>query len=193
MESRELFLLRHGDTGYGGRYIGTTDLPIANHARKQIRKASLSLQNHKIELTYCSPMLRCQQTLDYLTLDCPVKYDEQIKEIDFGLWEKRSFSEIEKDNQELINHWVSDFASFSFPEGESVELFRKRISKFISTLYERPEKKILIVSHGGVIRHMICLLLNLPLEKYISFDIKPGTYSSLELFEDGATLTGLNM
>jgi broad specificity phosphatase PhoE len=56
-----------------------------------------------------------------------------------------------------------------------------------------PEEKILIITHGGIIRHLLCLLLGLEAEKYLLFEVKSGCISSLRLFDEGGLLTGLNI
>jgi alpha-ribazole phosphatase/probable phosphoglycerate mutase len=55
------------------------------------------------------------------------------------------------------------------------------------------EEKILIIAHGGIIRHLLCLLLGLDAEKYLLFEVKPGRVSSVQLYDEGGVLTGFNI
>lgn len=193
MAAKELYFLRHGDTGLQGRYIGSTDAPLTDRGRAQVRQAAGLLQAKGITRIVCSPMLRCRQTLEQLALTCPFRFDELFREVDFGRWEGKKFREIIQLDNELVDSWVSDPASFSFPDGESLAAFNKRVAACKILLEQMTEEKILIIAHGGIIRHLLCLLLGLDTEKYLLFEVKSGCVSSVQLYAEGGILTGLNI
>lgn len=193
MTAKKLYFLRHGDTGLQGRYIGSTDVSLNDKGRAQVRQAAGLLQAKDITRIFCSPMLRCRQTLDQLALACPFRFDELLREIDFGRWEGKNFREIVQIDKELVDSWVNNPASFSFPDGESLAAFNKRIAACKILLEQTAEEKILIIAHGGIIRHLLCLLLGLEAEKYLLFEVKPGCVSSMQLYDEGGVLTGLNI
>lgn len=193
MVVKKLYFLRHGDTGLPGRYIGSTEAPLTDKGRAQVRQAAGLLQAKGMTTIVCSPMLRCRQTLEQLDLPCPFRFDELLKEVDFGRWEGKNFQEIVRRDKELVDSWVSDPASFSFPDGESLAAFNKRIVACKILLEKMPEEKILIISHGGIIRHLLCLLLGLDTEKHLLFEVKPGRVSSVQLYDEGGVLTGFNI
>jgi alpha-ribazole phosphatase/probable phosphoglycerate mutase len=56
-----------------------------------------------------------------------------------------------------------------------------------------PEAKIGVMTHGGVIRTMICLALGLDAKNYLLFDVRPASLTVLELFDQGGVLSGLNL
>lgn len=190
---KQVYLLRHGDTGFSGKFIGSTDVPLSTAGISEARRAGLKLKKIEIEKVICSPMLRCRQTADKLSLALEVEYQSSLREVDFGQWETKTFDEISGTNQDLIDLWISNYSNFYFPKGESVAQFVSRLSDLVRYLKEIPEQKILLITHGGVIRHLLCLLLSLPMEKYLSFDIKTAKYCSLSLFNEGAVLTGVNL
>lgn len=193
MAAKELYFLRHGDTGLQGRYIGSTDAPLTDKGRAQARQVAGLLQVKGITRIICSPMLRCRQTLEQLALTCPFRFDELFREVDFGRWEGKNFREIIQLDKELVDSWVSDPASFSFPDGESLAAFNKRVAACKILLEQMTEEKILIITHGGIIRHLLCLLLGLDTEKYLLFEVKPGCVSSVQLYDEGGVLTGFNI
>lgn len=193
VDRKELYLLRHGDTGFTGRYIGVTDVPMSQQGENEVRQTARSLSNIDVEKVICSPMLRCRQTLDLMPVSCQVSYSPLVKEIDFGRWEKKSFSEVVKEDQKLVDSWVADYLTFSFPEGESIQHFIERLTRFKNMLSELPDQRVLVITHGGVIRHLLCLLLDLTNVNYLSFDVKTGRYCSLDLFGQGGALTGFNL
>ncbi len=193
MAEKELYLLRHGETGKPGRYIGSMDIPLSQAGREQVRGTARLLRRKNIDTTFSSPMLRCRQTCGLLEIDCPNVVSHLLREVDFGLWEGKSFAEIVDDDPAGVDRWTSDPATFCFPGGESIAAFHSRVSAFKKILDGSDEKRLLLVAHGGVIRHLLCLFLELPAEKYLLFDVQPGSYSSLRIYSGGAVLTGFNI
>ncbi len=193
MKAKKLYFLRHGDTGLHGRYIGSTDAPLTQEGREQVRKTAIVLQEQGVAKILCSPLLRCRQTLAELNLPIFCQFSELLREIDFGRWEGKNFTEIVCNDQELVESWVADPNRFSFPEGESLAAFSRRIATFRAEMESMDEDTILVVTHGGVIRHLLCLLLGLQAEKYLVFDINPGCFCSLRLYPEGGVLTGFNI
>jgi broad specificity phosphatase PhoE len=194
MLAKELYFLRHGDTGLQGRYIGSTDVPLSNRGLEQVSKTGALLRKKGVTKIVCSPMLRCRQSLEQLSLSCTSEFNELLREIDFGRWEGKTFSEIVQIDKDLVDSWVAEPEIFSFPAGESLAAFSKRVACFKDLLEAMVEDKILVIAHGGIIRHLICLLLGLDSDKYMAFDAKPGCFSSISLFaEGGGVLTGFNI
>lgn len=185
--------MRHGDIGQQDRYIGSTDVPLTREGSEQAGKTGAVLKRANIKKIVCSPMLRCRQTLELLDLPCPSHFNNLLKEIDFGRWEGRDFAEIVQADKDLVSAWVSSPGTFSFPGGESLIAFKQRVSAFKNQLVSMVEQQILVISHGGIIRHLLCLLLGLDFDKYLLFDVKQGCYCSIRLYAEGGVLTGFNL
>jgi alpha-ribazole phosphatase len=193
MGPKWLYFLRHGDTGLQGRYIGSTDVPLTARGKEQVRQTGDLLQGKGITQIVCSPMLRCRQTLEQLDLPCTCQFNELLKEIDFGRWEGRNFSEVVEIDKEQVDCWVADPDTFSFPGGESLTAFKKRVAAFKTQLEMMVEDNILVITHGGIIRYLLCLLLGLDSGKYLLFDVEPGCFCSIRLYAEGGVLTGFNI
>ncbi|MCW5210022.1 histidine phosphatase family protein, partial [Desulfobulbus sp. US1] len=52
---------------------------------------------------------------------------------------------------------------------------------------------VAVVTHGGVIRTMICLALGISPRNYLLFDVQPASLTVLDLFSEGGVLRGLNL
>ena len=50
---------------------------------------------------------------------------------------------------------------------------------------------MLVVTHGGVIRTMLCCLLGLELQKYVAFDVGYAALAVIDLFDGRGVLTAL--
>lgn len=193
LEAKKVYFLRHGDTGLPGRYIGATDAPLTDRGREQVGKTGALLRAKGITKIVCSPMLRCRQTLEQLGLSCSCQFNGLLREIDFGRWEGKNFQEIVRLDKKLVDSWVAAPGAFSFPGGESLTAFRKRVSTFKTLLEKMVEENILVISHGGFIRYLLCLLLGLDFDNYLLFDVKPGCFCSIRLYAEGGVLTGFNI
>lgn len=191
--SKTVYLMRHGDTGLTGRYIGVSDVPINDMGREQVAKTALILRDKAIDRVYSSPLLRCRQTCAILNLELQHSSLDDLREVDFGRWEGKDFRVISAEDPGLVETWISNPGSFTFPGGESLVAFGKRINDCMRRIIQEGGENILLVSHGGVIRHLICLLLGIGTEHSLVFNIMPGTFSTLELYSQGAVLNGFNL
>ena len=191
--SKTLYLLRHGTVGADGRFLGATDLPLSPDGIGQTQRIRSAIASRGVDAILCSPMLRCRQTLEHLQLDLAAIVDEDLREADFGLWENRSFSEIAKEYPDLVSVWQAAPDAFSFPEGESIATFYARIGRLHRAIVDYPARRLLVVSHAGIIRHLICAMLDIDLVNNLLFRIDPGKIAVIDLFSEGGVLRGLNL
>jgi len=193
---RELILIRHCQSRDAGeRYIGRTDTPLTEQGRKQAKVLCSSLSLLPLATLYCSPALRARETLRPLLNKDPslkVVVLPDLQEIDFGKWEGLSFEEIQAQAPERVAEWAKGELNFTFPEGESQELFWQRVRQVGDRLLVGAEKRVAVVTHGGVIRYLLCHYLGFPPEKNRSFQIDLGSMTTLAFSEGYAVLKGLN-
>ncbi len=191
----QLYLLRHGPTtAVAGSFVGSTDVPLSGQGLERLSELIPRLQ--EVDCWYCSPMLRTRQTVDELQqLDCMIngiQYDNGLREIDFGRWELKNFSEIAAGDPDLIPGWES-YEDFVFPEGEAVENFIRRVRNMLELFAVSGHDSIGVMTHGGVIRTMICLALGISVRNYLLFDVQPASLTILDLYTEGGVLRGLNL
>ncbi len=189
---KEIFFLRHGETVLPQRYVGKSDIDLSDTGRKQIALLLPFAHSHLFSHVYCSPLRRCVQSVELIGLAAKVTYDQRLCEIDFGLWERQTFAEIEANFPELVSKWCLNEPDFCFPQGEKMVDFYRRIESFAQKIQASDDGKILIIAHGGVIRHLLCTFLNLSFNNYLYFQIDCGKVSVLELYSEGGILTKLN-
>jgi len=193
--STRLYLLRHGPTtAPPDCFVGSSDVPLSGRGLSRLEP--LTAQLAEVDHWYCSPMLRTRQTLDQLRRNgCSVNhlvYDERLREIDFGRWEMRNFAEIAAADPAGIKGW-SRYVDFSFPQGEFVPDFICRIEEMLAVFAAASSGCFAVVTHGGIIRTMVCLALGLSAQNYLLFDVQPASMTVLELFSEGGILRGLNL
>ena len=189
---KRLYLLRHGSTGLDGRLVGSTDVPVAPSATAVLQRTGRTLQGFMVEAVICSPMLRCRQSLTELGLGLVPEIHQELREIDFGLWENKTFQEIAADYPDEVMEWNTWSEDFTFPGGERIGDFLHRVNEIREKIEAHPGKSLLVVTHGGVIRHLICSLLGLAPANYLLFEVRAGYFTTVDLYSRGGVLSALN-
>ena len=194
--ARKLLFLRHGDIGeqYQDRYIGSTDVSMSPLGHQQVRAVRSLLGKGKPCNCISSPMIRCRETAAVVmeTADMDFTVDPDLREIDFGLWEGMTVNEIQEAFPGEMDRWAEFKADFTFPGGEKIADFRSRIIGAARRLETHPADTIVVCTHGGVIRFLICHFLGLRARQYILFKVKHGSVTTIELFGGSGILAGLN-
>ncbi len=192
---RKLTLIRHAklDESLNGCYIGRLDAPLSEVGKSHAALLAERLSNSGIEALWCSPYLRARQTAgpiaDKLALDCRVVDD--LKEVDFGRWESMTFAQIRAADPELVAVWATMEDEFSFPDGETLKDFKRRVESVAEEISDNDCNHLALISHGGVIRRLICRLTGWAANDYLKIDIRRGGFATLDLYTEGAVLTGL--
>ncbi len=190
---KEVYLLRHGETTMAGRYVGALDVPLSKKGDKQTASLAPLVKSIAVEYVFCSPLLRCRQTLTNLDLTVQFEFNNDLKEINFGRWEGKSFAEILAMDGDLVTQWSLNPDKFGFPDGESIENFQRRVVRAKKTVTDNEYRKILIVTHGGVIRYLLCYFLGLSVKNYLAFDVQLGKMSVLRIYPTGGVITAFNV
>jgi broad specificity phosphatase PhoE len=189
-----LYLARHGSTGpeWLGRFLGAKDVELDDAGRRQARSLASRLRSRgPISRCISSPLRRAVQTAEAIRGEAPIEIDRDLREVDFGRWEGRTFEQIRRSDPELVNRWAALAPDFAFPGGESLQSFLGRVHAAADHLAESDAEGVLSVSHGGVIRAMLCYLLGLDARAYVAFDVAPGSLAVVRLFERKGALAEL--
>jgi len=194
--AKKLLLIRHAatvSTG-AGRFVGATDERIVAPAREETEAMRALVHSWAPDRILGSPMLRVRQTAALLLAEGgPLETDDDLREIDFGRWEGLTFAEMSERDPGLVDKWVAGGMDFCFPEGEEIAAFHERVRSAAGRLAAMPEETVLVLSHGGVIRSMICHFLGLSAGHYLQFDVKPFTMTVIRLFGDRGILSAMNL
>jgi alpha-ribazole phosphatase len=124
-------LIRHGKTqgNNEGRYIGCRSdeelSPIGIEEIRQIRAGHTSLSSDNIHIRlFSSPLIRAKDTAKLLFPETEIHIAEELKEIDFGSFEGKSYAELNGDPD--YQRFIDSSGSIPAPGGESCEEFAKR-------------------------------------------------------------------
>jgi alpha-ribazole phosphatase len=194
--AERLILIRHGDLGdhRRGRYIGRTDAPLSAEGRRQAATLAGPLTRLLTGASvFVSPLRRTIETAECaLGRGENFTVDSDIREIDFGRWEGMGFAEILAADPAAVDRWAALAEDFAFPDGESIGNFRKRIGAAAERIAADPAGTAVVVTHGGVIRFLICHFLGLPDRAHLLFDVQPASISEIRIDGGKGVLTLLN-
>lgn len=169
-----IFLLRHGQIcgAEEKRFIGTTDVPLDDTGLLQARYWQTVFSEFPLGAVYSSSLQRCDHTARQIAgKRPPVINTDALNEIHMGEWDGRAFEEIKMYYPEEFIKRGESLSSYRPPDGESFQDLSNRVLVFFNEILARKKEKILIVTHAGVIRVILCHILNLPLKDL--FQIKP--------------------
>lgn len=191
--NEKIYLVRHGEPTETGVYLGISDIELSPAGRDQIRRTGSLLRSVIFTKVFCSPRIRCRKSLELMDISTSPIIDERLSEINFGNWEKMTFTDIQERFPDEVKMWAEKEDLFTFPEGESILSFRRRVEDFYNFLLcMQEEGSFLIVTHGGVVRHLICLFLHIPISNHMLFQIDYAGLTCVDLFKEGGVLTALN-
>lgn len=168
----QITLIRHGKTAGNSelRYIGTTDEPLAPEGITQIKAIRA---DPDLQMVYVSPLQRTRQTAALLFPNARQIIIDDLREMDFGDFEGRSFSEMERDA--AYRTWVDSDCLAPCPNGESRALFSQRVcTAFVRIVLQaeaQGENAIVLVVHGGTIMS-IMEHFAIPRKDYYDYSVK---------------------
>ena len=171
--TRRLWLVRHGATAANidGRLCGSSDDPLSAVGEAQACWVADQLQAEHISIVYSSDLIRAKKTADIIAqrhTPAPQRLIEPAwREISFGDLENMTFREIAKRYPEQMAYF-SDPVNHTPPNGESFTHLLQRVQQAFTTLVavaredERERGDIVVVSHGGTLRALLCYLFAIP-------------------------------
>lgn len=156
----EIYLVRHTETVCEkGICYGQSDVGLQQNYQPLFNTIKAQLPADAIY--YSSPLQRCTILADYIS-GSHYKTDPRLMEMHFGDWELQEWNLIAP---EELNPWMEDFVNIAVPNGESFADLHARVLDFMETeLQNHSSRPIVIVTHAGVIRSLLCQMTNLPLK-----------------------------
>ncbi|SCW87432.1 MULTISPECIES: alpha-ribazole phosphatase family protein [unclassified Pseudomonas] len=177
-----LDLLRHGETELGGGLRGSLDDALTARGWEQMHTAVS--QGGPWDRLVSSPLQRCARFAEQLgaRLNVPVHLDKDLQELHFGAWEGRSAAALMTTDAEALGRFWADPYAFTPPEGEPVLTFASRVLAAVERLHAAyAGQRVLLVSHGGVMRLLLAQARGLPREQLLNVEVAHGALFSLAM------------
>ncbi len=161
-----LYILRHGETEFNRRGIvqgSGVDTELNTTGLSQARAFYEAYEDVDFQLVVTSALKRAQQTVrHFIERDIPWIQTADINEISWGEHEGlHSTPERVALYNRMISEWKTGNLDASLPKGETARQLSERVGRFIDWIKTRPEKRILIATHGRTLRCLITMLKGL--------------------------------
>jgi broad specificity phosphatase PhoE len=160
--SRTLILVRHGETTHNAAGItqGWNDSALSDRGAEQVRRLAERIAKMQPTAIYSSPLGRAMLTANAIAeaSGLPIQTIEDLREMNYGGWEGKSFLDVRRDDVEIFEKWMSD-ADCPCPEGESHNDVRQRFERAMASI---DSERAVVVAHGTAIRIGVTALLNVP-------------------------------
>ncbi|ADV66985.1 histidine phosphatase family protein [Deinococcus maricopensis] len=167
----EFWVVRHGESTWNvaGRYQGQTDVPLSPLGHLQAASLAGRLTAQTFDAVYTSDLARAYDTAQAVAqrLSGPpeVRIDAGLREIDVGELAGRDRATLEQDYPAYLAALRTDPWRTRRPGGESMADLAERAGATFRTLRERhPGGRVLVFTHGGVVRVAVGLALGGNLE-----------------------------
>lgn len=166
-------LLRHGETVGGACFRGSTDDPLTEDGWTQMRDAA-EKAGSCWDRIISSPLKRCADFACELGQQhsIPVSHDEQFQEMHFGAWEGCSVAELMATDADALTHFWNNPLRHTPPQAEPLKDFEARVlTAWQDIVSKHAGENILLVTHGGVIRVLLCHIRQRPIERLLEFEV----------------------
>lgn len=165
-----LYLIRHGETEWNkiGRFQGSSDIALSDKGIKQAQQAAKVLKG-KLDYIYTSPLSRAKQTAEIIAEanHITVQIENDIREINFGVWEGLTFDEIKKNYPVEFASWRNPEEGYLMSDDISIRNAGIRAGNVFRNLAEKHQgKRIAIVAHGAILKAGIINLFEFNMTMY---------------------------
>ncbi len=184
-----VYLVRHCEAmgNVLGIFQGSTDLDISETGKKQLEFLKQRFEGIHIDKVYSSPLVRAYKTAEAIALPkgLPVITNIGLTEINGGIIEGMKLTDIFENYPELEYKWCHEFHNFAPENGEAIRDTYLRVWNATKEIInDNDGKTIVLSSHGGALRALICRLVKGELEKIGEVPFSDNTAVSKIVFKD---------
>lgn len=192
-----VIMVRHGQTAWNlaQKYQGHSDIELSEAGIRQAELVAARLANEPIQAAFASDLGRAYQTAKTIAKNhkLPVHKVAELREINFGIWEGLTYDQIYSGWPELIEQLYQKPDEIQIPGGETFRELKQRAAGCLQRLVaEHEDSTILLVSHGGTIRTLLCAALDIHLNHIWQIKQDNTAVSILEYHDGYPVVTLLN-
>jgi broad specificity phosphatase PhoE len=206
---QRLWLVRHGITAWNSekRLCGNQDVRLSAEGQVQANWVAQQLSSIHLSAIYTSDLSRAQQTAECIARQSPsavsVISSPAWREMSFGDWEGLNYTQIAQQFPENLSFFTHPMQCTP-PRGEPFSALVQRVQDAFELLVQAIASDamggdIVLVSHGGPLRVLLCWLLSLPFEQQWRLSTDHGSLSAIDFVPSAhdvpstVTLALLNM
>ncbi|MCK6425083.1 MAG: histidine phosphatase family protein [Burkholderiaceae bacterium] len=190
-----ILAIRHGETAWNvdTRIQGQLDIGLNAVGHRQAERVARHLAEEGLAAVYSSDLQRAHDTARALVRQTavPLRTDAGLRERRFGVFEGKTFAEIDAEHPELALRWKRREPDFGAPGGETLAEFYTRCVGTAARLAEvHVGQTIALVTHGGVLDCLYRAATRIELNAPRTWQIGNTSINRLLWTADGFTLVG---
>ena len=183
-----LYMVRHGETvltptrKFSG--VGALDPELTADGLAQAERVAGEVAKLKPDVIVASPLQRTRQTAEAIAAatGLEIVYDKDWYELSFGTWDGKSIEEVKAETPDDYQAWLNS-SSYRPGGGESYDEARIRVEAAMEKIVaEYPGKKVVIVTHNGVIKSAANIAIGGPNDGVFHMDATPCSISSISIW-----------
>jgi len=175
----EIILVRHGETDWNveRRIQGNRDIPLNVEGRRQAAALGRALASEPLDAVIASDLRRAMETARAIAAPhgIAVRAERELRERRFGAFEGLTHDEIRARYPHHHAVWRARVADAEYPPerqtAETLRQFSARAVNAVVRLMESGFRKLLIVTHGGVLDCLYRNACGMDLSAPRNFDI----------------------
>jgi probable phosphoglycerate mutase len=194
-EPTRILAIRHGETAWNvdNRIQGQLDVPLNATGLWQAERLADALAEEDIAVVYSSDLARARQTASAVAArgGRPLVDEPGLRERGFGIFEGRTWSEIEERWPAESTRWRRRDTAFGPEGGEVLQSFYDRCVATATRLAARHAgATIALVAHGGVMDCLYRAATRVGLQAPRSWQLGNASINRLLHTSEGFTLIG---
>ncbi len=133
-----------------GRLVGNANLPLNERGKEQAYRWAEQLKEEEVDVMYSYVSGPAKETAGIISKELKVKAkeNENLSDINLGLWQGMCMSEIKQRHPKVYKQWIEQPESVTPPEGESIASLRNRIEPTIETIVNKNVDRCVAVVLG---------------------------------------------
>lgn len=184
-----LIFVRHAEAegNLNRKFHGWTDSEITKKGHVQAELVAKKLKDTHIDILYSSSLKRTLQTAGYISREknLPVIKTDNLKEINGGDWEDRTWEELPEIWPEEYDIWENKPHLLKMPNGETMVEFQDRLIAEVRKIAEENiGKTVCIVTHGTAIKALQCCFRSCSLEEMLKIPWQDNTAVTVIEYEE---------
>lgn len=186
-------VVRHGQTQWNveERVQGHRDSPLTAQGIAQAEAIGERLARDRFDALVASDLGRAVQTAQRIASRCglPIRTDPRLRERDFGEGEGLTYGEIDARWPDVFSRIGAVDPDVTIPGGETRRQFHDRIHHAFEALArEHDGRRVLVVSHGGVLSTLYRVIHDIPVARPHRIAISNASYNAVVFDADAWAL-----
>lgn len=189
MERTSITLVRHGETEWNvlRRLQGRQNSELTPYGLEQAELTAEALKNRNFDILYTSDLKRALVTAEIINRyhNLEVKVDSTLSERNFGVMEGLTREVLQDKFPEVYSGYMARKEDYQIPGGESLIEYTEKVRQSLQNIIRKYKgKRILIITHGGVLDCIMRIIFNYPMSAPRSFSIYNASINRISVKDD---------